>query len=289
MNSVDFLKSKYASWGISAPVLHTVLGSGLSEDIDKVVSGAWKKVGEFRFKDVPDFASSTVQGHPGLYQFYQDQRSGKVFSLQLGRLHGYEGLEPRQVVQSVTQIFDAGTQHFLITNAAGALQKEFEPGSLMILEDQVNFTGKNPLVGHNPKLANGQDAGPRFPDMVSLFDPKLSAKLEGCLQKKFQVHRGIYIGVLGPSFETPAEVRLFSKWGMGAVGMSTVWETIALKHRGAKLAGLSMLSNFGSGLVGAQPLDHSEVLAQGKKSARALLGSLFEFFHDVAGEIDNEL
>lgn len=285
MKSAEFLTQSYKKWNISAPVLHSVLGSGLSEDLDKAVNSDWVLAAELSFKEIPDFATSTVLGHPGVYRFYKNKKSQKVISLQLGRLHGYEGLDPIQVAQSVTQIKDAGTQNFLLTNAAGSLQKKFKPGSLMIIEDQVNFTGKNPLIGKNPCLANGQEAGPRFPDMVSLYDKTLSKRLKKLLLKKFQVHQGTYIGVLGPSFETPAEVKLFSKWGMGAVGMSTVWESIALRHRGASVIGLSMLSNYGSGLVSGKALDHVEVLAQGKKSARNLLSSLFQFY----GEINDEL
>jgi len=281
MDSVSFLKDMYGKFGCSAPNLHCVLGSGLSDALEKAkLSDQWSEIGEIAFKEIPNFSSATVEGHPGKYRIFKNKK-GFVVSLQLGRLHGYEGLEPAKVAQSVTQICAAGTKKFLLTNAAGGLNKNYHPGSLMIIDDHINFTGRNPLVGPNPKDSKGKALGPRFPDLSAVYDKKTSALLEKVLQKSFDVHHGTYVGVLGPSFETPAEVKLFSSWGMGAVGMSTVWEAIALKHRGAEITGLSFISNYGCGLVDSSALDHNDVLNQGKQSAEKLINSLFSFFEEL--------
>lgn len=280
MSSSEYIKEKYREWKISAPAVHTVLGSGLSDELEKVKLQDWMLVGEISFQEIPDFVKASVQGHPGLYKFYKN-KNNKVISLQLGRLHGYEGHSPQKVVQSVTQIKDAGTETFILTNAAGSLQKHIAPSSVMIIDDQVNLTGQNPLIGKNPVSQNGQELGPRFPDMSAVYDKILSKKVATLLEKNFQVHHGTYLGILGPSFETPAEIKLFSQWGLGAVGMSTVWEAIALKHRGAKLLGLSMICNYGCGLMGDEILDHKDVLAKGKQNAQKLLQTLFDFYGEI--------
>jgi len=272
MKSAQFLKDMYSKFGIRAPKLHCVLGSGLSDALNDIdFSQTWEECGEISFTEIPAFTATTAPGHPGKYKLYK-HKSGEILSLQLGRLHGYEGLEASEVVKSVTQIYDAGTKVFLLTNAAGSLNPDFKPGSVMLIEDHVNFTGRNPLVGENKG-----SVGQRFPDLSSLYNKELGTILEKSLSNDFSVHRGTYIGVLGPSFETPAEVKLFEKWGMGAVGMSTVWEAIALKHRGAQVCGLSFMSNYGCGLIDSNPLSHEDVLEQGRVSALSLVKGILSF------------
>jgi purine-nucleoside phosphorylase len=165
----------------------------------------------------------------------------------------------------------------LLTNAAGSLNRKFQAGSVMIINDHVNMTGNNPLIGKNPVGDDGRALGPRFPDMSEVYDKHMRRLLRECSEARgLSVNEGIYLGLMGPNFETPSEVSLYASWGMGAVGMSTVWEAIALKHAGATVAGLSMISNLGCGLSD-QPLSHVEVEETGRKVGRQILETLFEF------------
>src|SRR5262249_32937121 len=152
---------------------------------------------------------------------------------QMGRLHGYEGHSPRATVQPVMIPRLCGVEKFLLTNAAGGLDPAMQAGDVMLISDQVNMTGNNPLVGKNPRGPDGRELGPRFPDMGDLYRREWRARLRTQLERqKLRVFEGCYLGLLGPTYETHAEVKLFSSWGMKAVGMSTVWEAIALHHSG---------------------------------------------------------
>ena len=276
--AVDFLKHSYASMGIQTPSLHMVLGSGFGKALDEIsLPGNWKKKGEISFSKVPGLVTATAPDHRGTYVYYEDSNTRKTITFQIGRLHGYEGIDPAQVVQTVTCPLLAGTSHFILTNAAGALCTDFKVGGVMLIEDQVNFTGKNPLLGPNPVDQKGAPIGARFPDMSQLYDRKMREGLSSFLAAEgLSIHKGIYLGLLGPSFETPAEVKLFARWGAHAVGMSTVWEAIALKHAGATLAGVSLLSNMGVGLTD-EVVSEEEVIRNSRISARAIVLGLLKF------------
>jgi purine-nucleoside phosphorylase len=257
---------------LPVPSLHVVLGSGFGAALESV---PWKKVGELSFTEIPGFPPSTVPDHAGCYRFYSHGK--KVISCQMGRLHGYEGHEAALVARTVMAPRLAGVENFILTNASGGLSREFLPGDVMLIRDHVNLTGRNPLVGENPVGEEGRELGPRFPDLSRLYDPEWRRALSGlCRQEGLRVHEGIYLGVLGPSFETPAEVRLYAAWGMHAVGMSTVWEAIALKHSGARVAGLSLISNHAAGMVEGS-LDHLEILETCRASAARVLSALVNF------------
>lgn len=273
--AVDIFRSLYKKIGISAPDLHIVLGSGLGSAIDESVpKQEWDEMGSLRFSDVPGLHTTTVQGHAGVYRYFKHKKTGRTACFQVGRVHGYEGHDPREVVLTVMLPRLAGTKHFILTNAAGGLHKEYEIGSVMLMKDHVNLTGKNPLVGENPEF-NGKALGPRFNDMSRGYDRAMTSVMrEEFAARKFQVNEGVYIGLLGPSFETPAEIAMFARWGMDAVGMSTVWESIALNHSGAHVGGLSFISNLGSGLTDA-PLNHESVLEATSKSASKVVEALF--------------
>ena len=147
----------------------------------------------------------------------------------------------------------------------------------MLLKDHVNLTGQNPLMGPNPQGLDGLPLGPRFPNLSQAYDPTLRRKLGAHLkQNGMIVPEGIYLGLLGPSFETPAEIQLFAKWGLDAVGMSTVWEAIALAHAGAQTACISVMSNLACGLS-EESLDHERILKVSRASARKIIASLFSF------------
>ncbi len=278
MLAVEKIKEHYKSQSFESPSLYVVLGSGLAPAFDEIGSPAgWIEKQSLSFKDIPGLVGAAAPGHKGMLRYFQHEKTKKVLAFQVGRLHGYEGHDPSLVVRPLTLAFEAGCKTFILTNAAGGLNPKFKAGNVMVIEDQVNLTGKNPLYGPNPVDSSGKAFGPRFPDMTGAFDKKLNASLKKCLQaKKLKTVSGIYLGLLGPTFETPAEVKLYSKWGMGSVGMSTVWETIALRHAGATVGGLSLIANPGAGLVKGHVLTHEEVEREAKKVSRRMVEALFD-------------
>jgi purine-nucleoside phosphorylase len=196
--------------------------------------------------------------------------NGRTLNLQMGRLHGYEGIPPQKVVQTVLEGVRAGTKTFILTNASGGTALTNKPGSVMMIKDHINLTGQNPLTGPNT-------SGPRFPDMSNAYDAALSKQVAAKLKKqKLKVFDGVYGGLAGPNYETPAEIRLLVKCGVKAVGMSTVWETIALAHAGVRVAGVALITNFGAGLK-KEKLNHHDVLEQAAKSAKAVIQGIFDF------------
>jgi inosine/guanosine/xanthosine phosphorylase family protein len=288
ISSTSFsLKKLFEKRGIKAPELHIVLGSGLAPAFStSVPEDSVQALAEIGFGEVEGLLPSSAPGHKGAFRIYLDKKTGKTFSFQMGRLHGYEGHSPQSVVQPLVQMALSGTSKFLLSNASGSLQPTFLPGSVMIIEDHVNLTGQNPLYGPNSVDEKGKPHGPRFTDMSRAYDESLNALLERTLKaSKLSVHRGTYLGVNGPTFETPAEVKLFSKWGLGAVGMSTVWETMALNYLSRRVAGLSFISNLGCGLVSKQPLSHEEVEEEGRRIAPVLLKGIFEYAAATLSEV----
>ncbi len=275
-NSVDHYQKALQKIGAATPFVHVVLGSGFGTALEGL-SASWEHVGDIGFAEVPGLLESTVQDHAGRYRLYKHRDSGRVVQFQMGRLHGYEGHEPRAIVQTVMIPRVAGVQNFLLTNAAGGLDRAMNPGDVMLIEDHVNLTARNPLIGLNPTGPDGKELGPRFPDMGHCYRPEWRARLDTHLQAQgVKVHKGVYLGLLGPTFETHAEVRLYASWGMKAVGMSTVWETIVLHHSGARVAGLSLISNLGAGLSDAS-LDHNTILETCRGSADRIIKGLAEF------------
>ncbi len=262
--------------GIRYPDLHVVLGSVFADDLSDTALG-WKRIGACSFKEIPGLVPPTVDGHAGRFVLFQHQPTQKTVLLQQGRLHGYEGHEPSQVVAPVLWTRERGTTRYLITNAAGSMHRDWSVGSVMLIQDHVNLTGKNPLVGENPRWSSGGERGTRFPDLSEAYSKNLTKLLKKNLEaEKIEVHEGTYLGLLGPSFETPAEIRLFAKWDLDAVGMSTVWETIALCHTRAEVVGLSLLSNLASGLA-SQPLDHTSILKSTASVGPRILNAVLKF------------
>lgn len=277
LKSIELYQTFLTKRGISTPGTHAVLGSGIgSSFVDAWIPGEWESVGELNFRELPAISSASAPGHPGIYRYFRHRAKGDVLCLQVGRLHGYEGLSPEDATLSVMVPRYAGTKNFILTNAAGGLKLEWPVGSVMMIRDHVNFTGQNPLVGPMKNLPDGSPYGPRFPDLSKAWDREYTENLRRELSLAgIETHEGIYLGVLGPSFETPAEVRLFAQWGMGTVGMSTVWEAIALAHSGACLSGFSLISNLGSGLNPGVVLDHFQILEASRLSARKIVQALF--------------
>jgi purine-nucleoside phosphorylase len=265
---------------VQLPSFHVVLGSGFKESLQKGIPASFAVKGEISFADVPGLHPSTAPGHAGKYVVVEHTKTKKSGLIQVGRLHGYEGLTPREVVRTVMYSRELGCELYFITNAAGGLDPAHQPGDVMMIVDHVNFTGNNPMFGENPKKADGTPWGPRFPDLTKLYDPEWRGILKQAFAaQKLNVHEGVYMGVLGPAFETPAEIRFFAKIGTHAVGMSTVWETMALKHSGATVCALSLISNIAAGLlIGAdglaEELDHFNILDACQSSSTAILNGI---------------
>ncbi len=237
------------------PDLAIVLGSGLGELARRPEAQAGVAI---PFSAL-GFPPQSVEGHSGQLIFCELE--GRRVVLQAGRFHFYEG-HPLPVVTLPMRLYGRlGVKAVLLTNAAGALNAAHQVGDLMVIRDHINFTGQNPLIG--PNLG----AGPRFPDMSTAYDPGLRAQLHTAAKALGQtLQEGVYLGVTGPSYETPAEIRAFRMWGADAVGMSTVPEAIVARHEGMKVAGISCLCNMAAGILD-QPLTHQEVLEAGQASA----------------------
>jgi purine-nucleoside phosphorylase len=238
------------------PEVAIVLGSGLGGLAERPEARAGTSVA---FTDLPGFPAPTVAGHGGrlIFCVFEDRK----VVLQAGRFHFYEG-HPMALVTAPMRLYGRlGVKTVLLTNAAGALNPGFGVGELMALTDHLNFFGTNPLIGPNV------GPGPRFPDMTAVYDPALRALLAACAEELGQTLRqGVYLGLTGPSYETPAEIRAFRTLGADAVGMSTVPEAIVARHEGLRVAGISCLCNMAAGLL-PQPLTHQEVLEAGAAAA----------------------
>lgn len=260
----DSVKCVREILGTNRPHLGIVLGSGLGSVADLVENP--KRIA---YREIPHFVQSSVQGHAG--QLLLGTIAQTPVVIMQGRLHAYEGLTPAQVIHPIRVMAALGIQSCLLTNAAGGLSAKMRPGDFMIIEDHINLTGMNPLVGPN------FDKGPRFVDMTEVYDSKLSKLLaKSMVQGKCKVHRGTYVGVMGPTYETAAEIKFFAKIGGGAVGMSTVFEAIALRHLGIATTAVSCITNLGTGLS-KKKLDHDDVKAVATKVETKLAKSVAAF------------
>jgi purine-nucleoside phosphorylase len=235
------------------PRVGVVLGSGLGEFADAVTEPAGVS-----YADIPHFKKAGVAGHAGRLVLGRTG-SAPVAVLQ-GRVHYYEGHDIGDVVFPIRVLAALGVRSLLLTNAAGGINPAFRPGDLMIIRDHINLTGLNPLRG-----ANDDRLGPRFPDMSAAYDPAYQDIIAAALEEAgLPARRGVYAGLIGPSYETPAEIRMLSTLGADAVGMSTVSEAIAARHAGLRLAGVSCITNLAAG-ISAGPLSHREVTETGER------------------------
>jgi len=224
-----------------------VLGSGLG-DYAKSLEGAHA----IPYGEIPHMPLSSVSGHAG--NLVTGDKAGKRVIAMQGRAHLYEGNSPDDVVFGVRLMATLGAETLIVTNAAGGISPELEAGDLMAITDQLNLTGTSSLIGEN----DGRQ-GPRFLDMTVAFDPQLIDTASGVAGAQgFELKRGVYAGLLGPAYETPAEVRMLGTLGADAVGMSTVLEVLAARHMGLRVLGISCISNLAAGLS-AGPLSHEEV------------------------------
>lgn len=229
------------------PRLAVVLGSGLSALAGEVTDGV-----EIPYGEIPHFPVSTAPGHFG--KLILGRLEGLPAAVLSGRAHLYEGYEPEQVVFPVRTMRLLGAEALIITNAAGGVNPDFHSGALMLISDHINFTGHNPLVGPNDSRL-----GLRFPDMSQAYDPELRLLAHRVSHEvSVPVEEGVYLGLLGPSFETPAEIRMARLLGADAVGMSTVMEVIAAHHAGMRVLGISCITNMAAGIL-PQKLTEEEV------------------------------
>lgn len=231
------------------PRVGLILGSGLgglADTLDEAVV--------VPYKNIPHFPRSTVAGHKG--NLVIGRLAGTPTFAMQGRFHYYEGYPLEDVVLPVRVMARLGVETFVVTNAAGGLNEEFEPGDLMLIEDHINMFGTNPLLGPNV-----DEFGPRFPDMTNAYDRDLRELARSVATGlDIELKEGVYMGLTGPTYETPAEIRAFRALGADAVGMSTVPETIVARHMGVKVLGISCISNMAAGML-PEPLSHDDVVA----------------------------
>ena len=247
------------------PRVGIVLGSGLGDLADAVEDPV-----SIPFQDLPGWPAASAPGHAG--RLLLGLLAGvPVVALQ-GRFHLYEGNDPGLVVQPVLLFRQLGATVLVLTNAAGGTNPRFGPGTLMVITDHINLTGRSPLVG-----ANADGLGPRFTDLTDVWAPHLRARLHAAADAEgVGLDDGVYVGLLGPNFETPAEVRMLRALGADAVGMSTVLEAIAARWVGLEVCGISLVTNAGAGYTGV-PLSHDEVLAAGAEAGPRLARVLRRF------------
>ncbi|MBY0403030.1 MAG: purine-nucleoside phosphorylase [Cyanobacteria bacterium] len=230
-----------------------ILGSGLGQYVD-----LFENTTIIPYKDIPHFPESLVAGHDGKLVFMDWNDDVSVAFMQ-GRVHFYENAQMERVVYPIRVLKLLGAEYLLVSNAAGGVNPKFNSGDLMVINDHLNLMGVNPLMGKNdPEL------GPRFPDMTEPYDLSLIRKaMEISDAKKLHLKQGVYAALTGPSYETPAEVRMLGYLGADAVGMSTVPEVIVANHMGMKVFGVSCISNKAAGLA-PEKLSHEEVLRTGE-------------------------
>ena len=251
------------------PEVGIVLGSGLgglADDLEYPVA--------VPFAELPGWPAATAPGHVG--RLLLGRLGGRPVAMLQGRFHLYEGNAPGLVVQPVLLFGRLGARVVVLTNAAGGLAPSFRPGTLMVIRDHLNLTGQNPLLG-----PNADAIGERFPDMTDAWSARLRKRLHAAgAAEGVALAEGIYVGLLGPNYETPAEVRLYASLGGHAVGMSTVMECIAARWAGLEVCGFSLVTNAGAGYTG-EPLSHEEVLAAGAEAGPRLARVIRRFVADL--------
>ena len=246
-----------------------VLGSGLGGLADALELEA-----SIPFEELPGWPNATAPGHAGKLLF--GLMHGVPVVIQQGRFHLYEGHSAGFVVQPVLLMSKLGARIVVLTNAAGGVNPEFGAGTLMAITDHLNLTGHSPLVG-----PNAPDIGFRFPDMTDVWDAELRLRLHAAAEAEgVALADGVYACLMGPSYETPAEVRMLARLGADAVGMSTALEAVAARWAGLKVCGVSLVTNPGAGLSGAQ-LSHAEVLAAAESAGPQLARILVRFIGDL--------
>lgn len=251
-NSLNYIKQQLNGF---IPDTALILGSGLDG-----VSQAIENPLYINYADISDFPRTTVAGHKGRFA------AGKIGKHHVicmeGRFHLYEGIAPQLIDEVISLLAALEVKQLIITNAAGSLDVNMPAGSLMLIKDHINFSGRNPLTGPHEE--------PYFPDMSNAYDAETREIIKNlAAEQQTELFEGVYLIAMGPNYETPSEVKMFRMFGADAVGMSTVPEVISAVHKGLKVLAFSVISNLGTGLT-AEVQNHQEVLAQVEKSSQKL-------------------
>ncbi|MDA8020041.1 MAG: purine-nucleoside phosphorylase [Thermoanaerobaculia bacterium] len=262
-HQLDAAASAWRERGWPIPQIFVVSGSGLAADLGEPIVPATP------WLDLLPFEVEGIEGHPLTLELIE-AAPGRVVASSRGRLHAYQGYTPAQVVFPLRLMRLLGAEVLLMTNSSGGLHSDHRPGDMVLLNDHINMMGLNPLYGRFP-----ESWGPQFPDMAQAYDPELRGLLRNCAEELgFELEEGVYVGMAGPSYETPAEVRTLQTLGADAVGMSTVVEVIAAHHMGMRCGCVSVVSNPAAGVTD-EVLDHADVLSRAK-SAALRIGQLFQ-------------
>ena len=263
--AVEFIRERIKT----KPEIGMVLGSGLGQMADYIEDAE-----TIDYSDIPGFPVSTVEGHAG--RLVAGTLMGRQVIAMQGRFHYYEGYSMGEVVFPVRVMRLLGVEKLVVTNAAGGINREFKPGDLMVITDHINLMGYNPLIGKNL-----DEMGERFPGMTNAYDKGLVETATECAHRLgIDIKQGVYCGVTGPSYETPAEIRMLGTIGGDAVGMSTVPEVIAAVHCGLKVLGISCITNMAAGILHHAP-NHREVLEVGKKAQQKFVMLLKEILKEI--------
>jgi purine-nucleoside phosphorylase len=251
--------------GTRRPRTAIILGSSLG-----VIADAVEEPLPITYAELPGFPVPRISGHAG--QLVAGRLGGKEVAVLAGRAHPYESGNAAVMRPVIETLANTGIETVILTNAAGSLNPEMRPGALMMITDHINYSGMNPLIGQH-----GDD---NFVPMTDAYDPALRARLLAAAAKeRINLHQGVYCWYSGPSFETPAEIRMFQIIGGNAVGMSTVPETILARRFGLKVAALSVITNLAAGIEGASP-SHEETKREGARAADAMRRLLIRYFMD---------
>ena len=251
------------------PSIAVVLGSGLGD-----FAGALGQAVSMPYGQLPHWPASRVIGHEG--RLVVGKVRGRTIAALAGRCHAYEGHDPRTVTFAVRVLGLLGVRTLVLTNAAGGVNTGFSQGALMVIDDHLNLMGGNPLAG-----SNDDRFGPRFPDMTEVYSARLRKTADSAGREiGLVLPHGVYGALLGPNYETPAEIRYLRTIGADAVGMSTVPEAIVARHMGLEVLGISCITNMAAGVL-PQPLDHSEVMA----TARRIRGQFISLLEGIIGQL----
>jgi purine-nucleoside phosphorylase len=254
------------------PKIAVVLGSGLGGFASKLENPE-----AIPFGEIPHFAQPTAIGHSG--RLVIGTLNGVTVAVMQGRLHTYEGYSSEEVTFPVRALGRYGIRTLIVTNAAGGIRESFTQGQLVLISDHINLTGRNPVSG-----PNDERFGLRFFDMTEAYSRHLRVLAQAAAQEEgFALDQGVYLGLLGPSFETPAEIRAFRTLGADLVGMSTVQETIVARHMGIDVLGISCVTNMAAGIQ-VEPLNHEEVLETGRQVEGQLAGLLARVIPAIASD-----
>jgi len=253
----------------ASPDIAVILGSGLGKLAEET---EYKVV--IPYEDIPYWPRSTAPGHAGKLVFGNIQ--GRYTAIMQGRVHYYEGYAMKEVTFPLRVLGAMGIKTVVPTNASGAVNTDIKPGTIVAITDHINYMGTNPLIGENC-----DDFGPRFPDMTSAYDPELRHKLMTAAEKEgIKIDEGVYIAFSGPSFETPAEIRMARILGADLVGMSTVPEVIVANHMGIKVCGISCVANYAAGIT-KNKLTHQEVLDTMDKASDSICRLIAAFIKEI--------